>query len=729
MRTIFQRRRANSTTQSNRLVRRGQFTAIVALFLLASGAVQAVPVSHKRTLHNVDYVVSGVAGVGGGTGTISVTGVSGTVTKAFLYWHGINLAGAEYDNATVTINGNSVTGVSLGDASTNCWGGGSSRAFEADVTIVVTGNGDYVIDGLSSCDGCNANGASLVVVFNDGNSSNNRDLVFLTGNDSNYPESFPGEDQGWHALLPSMSYNGGQVKAIFHLGDGQSYGDDLVTFTTNSSSLAISDTDMLWDGNSLPSAGTSRDNFGDLWDIHTFDISAAFAATGNTALHLDGQDNGNDCLGLVALLLDMPPGTAPEPPLPGSCLVPPAGMVAWYPADNNANDIQGNNNGTLQGGVTFATGKVSQAFSFDGTDGVVAIPDSATFKITQDLTIDAWINVIAFPEGGLMQILFRGDNNGHNPYYLAALRYNGGSVIFVIQDADGQDAYVNAPVLAGEWVHVAGTLENATGDMKLYVNGSLAAQSTTTIRPFADLDPAYSPGLGIGNRQSGSDVSEPFNGLIDEVEVFNRALLGSDIRAIFDAGTAGKCNLHLTGVVSRKTHGGLTPPGDLPLNSGTPATIECRSGGIPSGNHLLVFTFDHTLNASNPVGSITATYTTTGPPQTLSATGTLGTDPHQYLVTLTGVPNASHVNVALTGVTTSANATGDFSAHMDVLFGDVSLSRRTDAGDVTQVRNRTVTIPDTTNPASFRYDVNISGRIDAGDVTATRNATVTVLPP
>jgi hypothetical protein len=186
--------------------------------------------------------------------------------------------------------------------------------------------------------------------------------------------------------------------------------------------------------------------------------------------------------------------------------------------------------------------------------------------------------------------------------------------------------------------------------------------------------------------------------------------------------------LTLNSVVSRKTHVGLTPPGDLPLVSGTPATIECRTGGIPSGNHTLVFTFSNTLNASNPVASLTATATTSSGPQTLSPTGNLGTDTHQYLVTLNGVPNASHVNVTLTGVTDTSNATGNFSAHMDVLLGDVNSTGRTDAGDVTQVRNKTVTIPDTTDPASFRYDVNISGRIDAGDVTATRNATVTVLP-
>ena len=109
------------------------------------GAV-AVPISHTRTLSNVDYVVAGVCGVGGGSGTITIAGVSGTVTHAFLYWHGINNTGvgAVYDNSIVTINGNSVTGTSLGDATTNCWGDGSSRAFEADVTAFVAGNGPYM---------------------------------------------------------------------------------------------------------------------------------------------------------------------------------------------------------------------------------------------------------------------------------------------------------------------------------------------------------------------------------------------------------------------------------------------------------------------------------------------------------------------------------------------------------------------------------------------------------
>src|ERR1043166_4029528 len=61
------------------------------------------------------------------------------------------------------------------------------------------------------------------------------------------------------------------------------------------------------------------------------------------------------------------------------CTPPPPNMVGWWPGDGNANDISGDNyNGTLSGGVTFAPGKVEQAFTFNGTDGEVILPNSAS---------------------------------------------------------------------------------------------------------------------------------------------------------------------------------------------------------------------------------------------------------------------------------------------------------------------------------------------------------------
>jgi len=219
------------------------------------------------------------------------------------------------------------------------------------------------------------------------------------------------------------------------------------------------------------------------------------------------------------------------------CVSPPSNMVAWWPGDDNANDIQGGHNGTLQGTATFAPGLVTQAFSFSASNDAVLVPDSPAFAITQDLTLDTWINVVAFPR--FMEIVMRGDSrNFLDPYDLAA---HDGVVRFHIEDANGNAVNLEAPITSGHWLHVAGTLENATGTMTLYVNGAVVNQTTTTIRPFGDLDPTQNPGIGIGNLQDAS--GQGFDGLIDEVEIFNRALSQSEIQSIVDAGSAGKCKL------------------------------------------------------------------------------------------------------------------------------------------------------------------------------------------
>src|SRR5207253_6671967 len=75
------------------------------------------------------------------------------------------------------------------------------------------------------------------------------------------------------------------------------------------------------------------------------------------------------------------------------CISPPSNMVSWWPADGNANDIQGSSNGILQSGATFGAGKVGQAFSFDGVNDFVSVPDSNTWAFgTGDFTIDLWAN-------------------------------------------------------------------------------------------------------------------------------------------------------------------------------------------------------------------------------------------------------------------------------------------------------------------------------------------------
>ena len=315
----------------------------------------ATPVTNAFTLRDVDWTYAAIGGTGGGcgvggSGDLMLSGVTGPVTHAYLYWHGIDNAAVQcvldaaaaakaggvgasseraegstcdgvYDNPTVVFNGAQVTGVSLGDATTNCWGAGSSRAFRADVTSLVSGNGTYSLSGLVNdpCD--DSNGASLIVTYDDGNVLNNRDLVFYEGNDSNISESFPGETDGWHATLAGIHFIEGTASVQLHVADGQAFDpmgldDNSLTFSAGGTPIVIPDAFHRYDGDSTPDAGFSRSTVpGALWDVHTFDLTPLFTSEDTYTLSMDGQDPFGDCLGLVVLLVNLEAGSAPVPTL------------------------------------------------------------------------------------------------------------------------------------------------------------------------------------------------------------------------------------------------------------------------------------------------------------------------------------------------------------------------------------------------------------------------------
>jgi hypothetical protein len=244
-----------------------------------------------------------------------------------------------------------------------------------------------------------------------------------------------------------------------------------------------------------------------------------------------------------------------------NCVPTPPGMVSWWMANGNANDLVGGNHGTLVGGVTYTNGLYGQAFRFDGVDGRVNVADSDSLKITPSLTMEAWINIAAFPFHpqnffGAAMVVFRGDDRGGlDPYYLAI--YETRKIAFVINAASNEGVIIEAPISGNRWVHVAGTLDDATGLMRLYVDGAVVAETNTNLRPLADLDPGANPGLGIGNSQPNSFFRFPFNGLIDNVRLYSRALSQAEIQSI--ASPSGPCDVAL----SVKMYAGLTLTGPV----------------------------------------------------------------------------------------------------------------------------------------------------------------------
>jgi serine/threonine protein kinase len=223
----------------------------------------------------------------------------------------------------------------------------------------------------------------------------------------------------------------------------------------------------------------------------------------------------------------LPASSAPNVALPTN------GLISWWPAEGNAGDIVGTNDGVLCGGVGFAKGIVGQAFDFRGKAQKVTIPDNESLKLTNSLTIEGWIYV-----RGPGFILFRGDNRpGLDPY---ALQVNpGGSLAFAIYSEANEAATVYGRIPLKQWIHAAATLNGSSGEMRLYVDGVLVAEKSTIIRPLRDLDPQADPGLAIGGH-AGSDDYSPFDGMVDELSLYSRALGEDEIQAIANAGKTGK---------------------------------------------------------------------------------------------------------------------------------------------------------------------------------------------
>jgi choice-of-anchor C domain-containing protein len=275
-----------------------------------------------------------------------------------------------------------------------------------------------------------------------------------------------------------------------------------------------------------------------------------------------------------------PDGTNGPPPPPTNCVATPAGVVAWWRAEENADDVVANHDGIPNDGVSYEPGLVGKAFRVDGAHGRINVPDDESFKLVEALCIEGWVK-LANPAYGL--VFMRGDDRpGLDPYFLGV---NPGVISFGISDNE-DSAVVSVPFPTGEWKHVAGTFDAGTGFLKLYLDGVMVAQTHTTRRPARDLDARSNPGLGIGN-VSGSSINFPWDGWIDEVALYNRALSDAEIIGLFHAGQRGKClttvppmprdNLVFNGSFEL----GLAAPGQLDApNSTAIAGWTVQSGSI-----------------------------------------------------------------------------------------------------------------------------------------------------
>lgn len=316
MKSIQQPKSSQAFAQSRSIL-----AAVIGVLGIVGAARQQVwasDLSLRETIYNTDYASAGVGGLRhDGNGAIRLSGVTGTVSRAYLYWAGSMDSVNSNACAQITVNRQPVTGASLGLSAGLGRGFEASHAYRADVTSLVAtqGNGRYVLAGLSNeSEDATINGASLVVFFNDGQPGNNRDIVLFDGNDSNKTNPF--DAHGWNLQLAGLRSVAGPASVQLHVSDGQAAKDGALLL--NGRVLACEG--KIFQGTTVRPAHHASSS---LWDIKNFRISS-FLARGTNALRLTQRSSRHhDGLALIAAVINLPAGAAPGADVPPMDLTAP----------------------------------------------------------------------------------------------------------------------------------------------------------------------------------------------------------------------------------------------------------------------------------------------------------------------------------------------------------------------------------------------------------------------
>jgi hypothetical protein len=148
---------------------------------------------------------------------------------------------------------------------------------------------------------------SLIVFYDDGDPSNDRDVVIFDGNDSNIDFTGPPVDpEGWDVTLSGINYTSGSVSLDLVVADGQDFTDDALVLN----GTTIAPTGPIFQGETVPNAGSGET----LWDQKSLDITSLLTVGANTLNLTTGYTD--DCLSLIVAAVNLPAGAAPNQPEP-----------------------------------------------------------------------------------------------------------------------------------------------------------------------------------------------------------------------------------------------------------------------------------------------------------------------------------------------------------------------------------------------------------------------------
>lgn len=274
-----------------------------------------------------------------------------------------------------------------------------------------------------------------------------------------------------------------------------------------------------------------------------------------------------------------------------------SGLVAYYPFNGNANDSTGHGNNPVFNNATLTSdmyGNVGKAYHFDGSSTYMRISNGPWLNMGTKMTICANVKPMGFYTGPCRgnAVIQKGDNDNTLGNYI--LRFNDslnpcGNPSTADEHFYGRAVYDTGRVQLNKWYNIIWTYDGTAA--RIYINGKLVNTTVYSLPAFTN---SYDLFFG---RTNNPEYPYWFNGDLDEVRFYNRALNSQEITALntpqgmptitsFSPASAGKNNTvvingtNFTGATA-VSFGGISAT-SFTVNSTTKITAKVGAGASGS---------------------------------------------------------------------------------------------------------------------------------------------------
>ena len=206
------------------------------------------------------------------------------------------------------------------------------------------------------------------------------------------------------------------------------------------------------------------------------------------------------------------------------------GLFAYYPFNRNeggrVSDLSDSRRDATAENVEWtALGKSGGALDFNGRDSFITLPDPEAINRLQAMTFSAWVNLRTMPSD------FSGIVSRRMPSELwwFGVKNGLGLQLYLSGTGNGGDRTTGTGTIAtGSWCHAVFTYESGRASA-VYINGKPLNVVPVTGSLPGDEGTPVRIGRGVG-------PSETFDGIIDEVMIFDRALTAEEVARLYEAG-------------------------------------------------------------------------------------------------------------------------------------------------------------------------------------------------